>query len=393
MCRYYLNNRADPEVFRANQLFSRLKPHEIYRFHSSLPEYRRTPLQSLPNLAQSLRIGQLWIKDESYRFGLNAFKGLGASYAIYKRVQQLLVRKGLAKYDPSDSVQRDFLAGLTFCAATDGNHGRAVAWMAGLIGARAVIFIPDDAAGQRVEAIASLGAEVRLVEGSYDQAVSEVAREAAVNRWEIISDTSTVGDRETAVAISGGYLTLFREIDEQLAQLNAKRPDFLVIQAGVGALAAAAGWHYAKDEAPKLISVEPVQAACLLESASTADQSLKTAAGNLTTIMAGLNCGTPSPVAFDIIKDSFDLFVAIGDEYAEQGMKMLYQPQGSDPKIESGESGAAGLAFLLALEKSGSLKGLRKLIGMNQESSVLLISTEGITDRLNFNRILTKSRA
>ncbi len=399
MCRYYLNNKVDPEVCSSDLLFSSLDPEEIFRFHNSLPEYHQTPLISLPNLAQNMRVGQLWVKDESKRLTLGAFKGLGASYALFQVTKEIMADHGIDQFSLADTVNsnlRELITKITFCTATDGNHGRAVAWMAQKLGAGAIIFMPRHSARQRVEAITNLNAEVRIVNGDYDQAVTEAARDASANGWIIVSDTSTVGKPETAVAISGGYLTLFHEIDEQIEQLGESSPDFIIVQAGVGALAAAAGWYYCRRQAektPTLVLVEPTEAACLLESAASSEPALQTTSGNLKTIMAGLNCGTPSPIAFEIIRSSVHLFVAIGDEWAKHAMRKFYCPSGDDTQIESGESGAAGLAAMLAMEKSPLLKGLRERIGMTKDSSVLLINTEGITDRTNFDLIVTKRRA
>ena len=396
MCRYYINNRISPQFCRNSKIFSKIDIESPVSFHRTLKQYDPTSLESLPGLAKSLKLKRLYVKDESTRFGLSAFKGLGASFAIFDLLCKDFQIRGIESFSLArldEPEIRTLLSGITFCTATDGNHGRAVAWMASLLGANAVIFMPKNSAKERVDSIKVHGATVTVIDGHYDDAVDHANTEAGKHNWHIISDTSTIGREQTTAAISAGYFTLFHEIDEQLSRSGDDLPEFIFIQSGVGALAAAAGVYYARtrpDNMPCLISVEPTQAACLLESVASERQLPQKASGNLKTIMAGLNCGTPSPLAFEIIKSSFALFLAIRDQWAERAMRQFYRPGIGDRKIESGESGAAGLAGCMALVESRALKGIAPKIGLNRDSSVLIINTEGITDRAGFDRILSK---
>ncbi len=332
-------------------------------FHRTLPGYAPTPLLSLPRLARELGIASLLVKDESHRFGLQAFKALGASYAMHRWIES----------HPGASPD------LAFCAATDGNHGRAVAWTARRLGRRAVIYMPADSAAARVQAVRSEGAEVVLVEGTFDDCVRRCASDAESGGMQAVSDTAYPGYTDIPRWIMLGYQTIFREVEEAAA-----RPHVVVLQAGVGGFAAAGAAWYASRRGrlrPRLVCVEPVEAACCLESAEAGSR--RPASGSQRTIMAGLSCGEVSPEAWPVLRDSIDLFLAIGDGYAEEAMR-LYAREG----IVSGESGAAGLGALLALAGEPSLREAAAALALCRETSVLVVNTEGDTDPAGYRRVV-----
>ncbi|MEZ5357426.1 MAG: diaminopropionate ammonia-lyase [Candidatus Zixiibacteriota bacterium] len=363
---------------------------DIAAFHGSLPTYTPTPLFSLPGLARRLGIRELWVKDESERFGLKAFKALGATYAVYRH----LIRSG--RVTPDSLYSPDNLSipqSMTLCTATDGNHGRAVAWAAKLFGQRAVIFMPQGTVPARIRNIEAEGAEVRIVGGNYDLAVKTAAEQSAANGWHVIADTAYPGYELIPDDIMAGYLTLFREINDQIPADNNTPPfDIVFLQGGVGSFAAAGAQYYFNtygEKSPRLIVVEPTAAACLMASAASPDGALTTSGGMDATIMAGLNCPTPSLTAWPILKHLVDVFLAIPDRFAREAMRLLYYPAREDRRIISGESGAAGLAGLCALLSEDSLAEARRAVGLSEDSRVLIISTEGDTDPINYNRIVT----
>jgi diaminopropionate ammonia-lyase len=325
----------------------------VWEFHASLDCYAPTPLRVLPALAAELGVRAIYVKDEACRFGTGAFKVLGASWAMH-------------------CVGGS--AGSAFACATDGNHGRAVAWMARRMGARAFVFVPANTVAARIEAIRREGAVVTVVDGTYDEAVRRCAAESAASGWQVISDTGYEGYQEIPLRVVEGYGTMFAEFEEQRLDLGLEPPDLILIQAGVGGLLAAAVAHFRRiGDQSKIVAVEPEEAACLLESIETPDGRPITAGGAQNSIMAGLNCGEPSPTAWPLIRSGVDGFLAIEDSYAAEAMRRFYWPVGNDPRIVSGESGAAGLGGLIAMPSHGN---------------VLLINTEGATDPANFERIV-----
>jgi len=370
-------------------------PSDSIAFHKTLPGYATTPLVTLPDLAKSLGTAAVYVKDESYRFGLNAFKSLGASFAVYSWLQKQHTARFGKRFTPSEFVSGEVtkrIGPVTFTTATDGNHGRAVAWTARFIGQKAVIFMPKGSVPARIDAIRKLGAEVNIVDGDYDQAVRTAAREAEKHGRQVISDTSWPGYTEIPGWIQLGYYTLLCEVDDEVASRSDKAPTIVFVQAGVGALAAAVGAYYANvphHKRPVLVSVEPTGAACMLESAEIADGKPHTSRGSGKTIMAGLNCATPSMIAWPVIMSAFDAFIAVDDAWAEKAMRSLARPAAGDPPVTSGESGAAGMAALLALMSDEAPRDTRKCLHLTKSSRVLVISTEGATDPDNCARIIS----
>jgi diaminopropionate ammonia-lyase len=366
---------------------------ETRLFHQSLPGFGTTPMLRLKGLTAKLGVGEIFVKDESQRLGLKAFKVLGASYATFRHLKQRCEERTGVEYSIEhfhQRIHREILGPQTFCTATDGNHGRAVAWTARTLRERAVIFMPAGSARARIEAIRGEGAEVIIVDGGYDLAVIRAQEAAESNDWQIISDTSYCGYHKIPRWIMAGYTTMFHEITEQLANYGDSTVDAVFIQAGVGALAAAAAWYYSQSEyQPTLISVEPTHADCLMASAQGEDGSLRSSAGEQDSIMAGLNCGTPSLIAWPLIRDRFDAFTSIPDQYALDAMRKYYYPVDADPCLTSGESGAAGLGALLALTSDPQLRRHLHKLNLGPTSRILLLNTEGDTDPENFQNVVS----
>ena len=347
-------------------------------FHRRLPGYQRTELRDLPGLAERLGVGSVMAKVETLRMDLPAYKILGASWATYRAV---LATHPHPVGDWADlEGLRAALAGregTRLVAATDGNHGRAVARMAALLGWEALILVPKGTTAARVDGIAGEGAHVEVVDGSYDDAVVRSATYAD-ERTLVISDTAWEGYRDVPGWVIDGYATVFAETDEQVAEQGLAPPTHAVVPVGVGSLAAAAARHYGTGLQPTtLIAVEPTTAACVM--ASVAAEAPVEVPGPHESSMAGLNCGLPSPLALPVVQNAFRGFVAIDDGWAEAATRVL-----ADLDLAVGESAAAALGGLLCLlpEEAAAL-------GLGASSSVLLVLTEGVTDPVNYERILT----
>jgi len=399
MCEYAFNDLVKDWPVWPDAEYDFLKSSGMLDFHRSLPGYEPTPLRELPNLAYRLGLGAVFVKDEGQRFGIKAFKALGASYAIYRFLKKQWQARFDAPFTPASFQDPESLARLglfTFCAATDGNHGRAVAWTAKKLGQKAVIYMPADSVQARIENIRGEGAEVVLVEGTFDLCVERCAADAAANGWQAISDTAYAGYREIPGWILLGYTSIFAELEGVLHQPGKANVDAVILPAGVGGLAAAGAFYYARQygaRRPLLVCVEPVSSDCFLESVRSGQGEARPTRGKQTSIMAGLNCGLPSPLAWPLVRDAMHFFLAVGDDWAEQAMRRYYHPLGMDPRIVSGESGAAGLAALLALTNSDKLAQIRSRLPLNHNSRILLINTEGDTDPVNFQKIIATKPA
>jgi diaminopropionate ammonia-lyase len=399
VCEYAFNDLCKDWPVWPGAEYDFLKNSAMLDFHRSLPGYEPTPLRELPNLAFRLGLGAVFVKDEGQRFPIKAFKALGASYAIYRFLKKQWQGRFQSSFTPASFQDADTLAKLgsfTFCAATDGNHGRAVAWTAKKLGQKAVIYMPADSVPTRVESICDEGAEVVLVTGSFDDCVQRCAADAAKNGWQAVSDTAYSGYREIPGWILLGYTSIFAELEGVLHGPEKANVDAVILPAGVGGLAAAGAFYYSKHygaQRPVLICVEPASADCFLESVRFGKGEALPTRGKQTSIMAGLNCGIPSPLAWPIVRDAIHFFLAVGDEYAEQAMRRYFHPLGMDPKIVSGESGSSGLAALLALTNSDKLAKVRSKLPLNQSSRILLINTEGDTDPVNFQKIIATKPA
>lgn len=363
-------------------------------FHKSFPQYQETPLVSLHNMAETLGIGGIYIKDESWRFGLNAFKVLGGSYAIGRYIAKELGRD-IAQVDysylTSEKLREEF-GQAVFFTATDGNHGRGVAWAARQLGQKAVVYMPKGSTQNRFDNIAKEGAKVTIEEFNYDDCVRLAAKESQkVLRGVVVQDTAWKGYEEIPVWIMQGYGTMAAEADEQLQDLGEECPTHIFIQAGVGSLAGAVQGYFANrfpESCPVTVVMEAQAADCLYQGAFAGDGKLRTVEGDLQTIMAGLACGEPNTISWNILKNHSKIFVSCPDWVAARGMRMLAAPQKGDTQIISGESGAVGMGLLAAVMKLREYAGLREAIGLGQDSRVLLFSTEGDTDVANFRKIV-----
>ncbi|MDP8269039.1 MAG: diaminopropionate ammonia-lyase [Candidatus Tenebribacter davisii] len=378
---------------KCNELFPKEISSKTRAFHNEIPGYRISPLKNLSNLAKMFNLGGIWVKDESSRLNLNSFKVLGGSYAIYRFLKNKVSATN-EKLSYKQLISSEFhkkTGQITFATATDGNHGRGVAWAAKKLGHRSVIYVHEETSQPRIDAIHSYGARVKIIKGTYDDAVEQINIDAKKNGWEIISDTSWPGYTEIPTWIMQGYTTMISEIQEQLAAQGLIRPTHIFVQAGVGALAASVIGHYQSllgENAPISVVVEPDRAACLFDSMSINDDQPHNFSGKLDTIMAGLACGDPSPIAWKVLCESADYFISAPDYIAAKGMRVYAVPLKDDPFIVSGESGAVTLSTLMEIMENSVLSELKEKLKLNENSQVLLINTEGNTDPINFRKIV-----
>lgn len=345
-------------------------------FHRKLPGYDPTPLHEAPSLAERLGVGEVWVKDESSRHGLPAFKILGASWAAYRALVRRLGEEPEWETIEELAERIEPLKPLTFATATDGNHGRAIARMARWLGLGARILVPAGTVRARIEAIEGEGAEVEVVAGSYDDALRRAA-ELQSRAVEVVPDTAITGLEESPKHASEGYATILKELDEQLPT----PPDLIPVQIGSGALSAAVVRHY-RPGGPQLLGVEAEGGDCVRASVLAGE--IVSLPGAQTSIMAGLNCGTPSATAWPLISRGIDALVVVSDERAREAMRLL-----AEAGIESGETGASGLAGLLeALTGSEEAIDAREALGVGRASRVLVLSTEGATDPEAYRQIV-----
>jgi diaminopropionate ammonia-lyase len=319
--------------------------------------YARTPLRDLPDLAVSAGVAAIRMKDEASRFGLGSFKALGGAYAVANLLRDAVSRSGATA------------GSVTVTCATDGNHGRSVAWGAQRFGCRCVIFVHETVDPKRVDAIARFGAEVRRVPGTYDDAVREAARQAEAEGWLVASDTSWPGYTEVPRGIMQGYRIM---ADEAADQWDGTPPTHVFVQGGVGGVAAAVSVHMRSrfSPVPRLIVVEPDRAACLLASAEAG--ALTAVPGDLDTVMAGLACGEPSLLAWEELGRSAMAFMAITDESAVETTRLV-----GGIGIDAGESGVAGLAGCLLAAANPKA---REVLELTKASRILVFNTEGSID-------------
>ncbi|MGA9868295.1 MAG: diaminopropionate ammonia-lyase [Acetobacteraceae bacterium] len=347
---------------------------EPLRLLAACPPYHPTPLHRLPGLAARLGIGALMVKDETARLGLGSFKALGGVYAVATLFAEHAERT-LGPLAPADYVSprvKSVAGDLTACCASDGNHGRAVAAGARLFGGASVVYLPAIVSAERAARIAMFGARVVRVAGGYDDAVATAARDAEANGWMLVADTAPAGETRACALVMQGYTVLVHEVLDALAP-GAVTHVFL--QAGVGGLASAfmGHWTARRDDGTQFIVVEPDSAACCLESARQG-RLARIPPGD--TVMAMLECGEPSPLAWPILAAYSSAFMAVPDAAARAAVRALARPESGDPSLEVGESGAAGLAGLLhALPRHADA------LGLTGASHVLVIATECPSDR------------
>ena len=378
----FLDLMSEENVTKANE------------FHKSFPQYSVTPLQKLSALASYLGVKGIYCKYESYRFGLNAFKVLGGSYAMGRYIAKELGRDiSQLPYNvlSSDKLREEF-GQATFFTATDGNHGRGVAWAAKRLGQKAVVRMPKGTTKTRFDNIAKEGAEVTIEEVNYDDCVRMAAAEAAKTEHGIIvQDTAWAGYEEIPSWIMQGYGTLVLEADKQLKKNGVDRPTHVFVQAGVGSLAGAVVGYFAhkyKENPPVMVVCEASAADCLYRSAVQADGNLVNVTGDLQTIMAGLACGEGNTIGWDILKNHVTVFASCPDWMSAKATRIYANPLENDPHIISGESGSVPLGLAYTALHDEDAKDLKEALKLDENSNILVISTEGDTDPVRYREIV-----
>lgn len=385
---FLLNTHPDygcPLAHRDSDVLSVGAAVEVERLLACRAGHEATPLHALPGLARELGLGAIQLKDEGFRLGMGSFKALGGSYAVIRLVFEEVSRRLGRPVDPSEIASPEIkriAETMTFGCATDGNHGRSVAAGAQLTGAQAVIFVHEGVSDERTAAIARFGAQMIRVPGNYDESVAVANRMCSENGWAVVSDTSWPGYERIPGLVMQGYTAMLNETIRTLPE----RPTHVFVQAGVGGLAAAVAGYFDAvyaAERPTFVVVEPDRAACLFESAVAGEA--RKIDDREPTIMAMLECYEPSLVAWRILSRRADAFMTVSEDDAKEAMRRLSDPVAGDPCVVAGESGAAGLAGLLRLSRE---REAWRSLGLDHASRVLLINTEGATDRGRYRSIV-----
>ena len=366
---------------------------KVRAYHKTIKAYNVTPLVSLKSLATEFGVKSIFVKDESKRMDLNSFKMLGVSYAIGRFLcEKLGVNIQDINFEYLKSTEaRQKIGEVTFVTCSDGNHGRAVAWAAKELGQKAIIYMPRATVNRRVQAIRELGAEARVTDLNYDDTVRYALQKAKDNDWQMVQDTSWEGYTEIPRWIMQGYSAMGYEAFNQLKALGVERPTHVFLQAGVGAMAGGVLGAYLnlyKEHLPIVTIMEPTNAACMFKSASINDGEPHRVEGILHSIMAGLACGEPTLIGWEIIRDFANCYCTCPDYATARGMRILANPIGEDERIVSGESGAVGIGLLSILMQKKHAEAIRKQLKLDKNSIVLLFSTEGDTDPINYRDIL-----
>ena len=390
----WVANNMPPSEDRQLSIMSLSNVAKARFFHSTFPQYSITPLAQLDGMAKYLGLGGLYVKNEAHRFGLNAFKVLGGSFAMARFIAKMVdrdVSEMSYNYLTSEKFREEF-GQATFFTATDGNHGRGVAWAANKLGQKAVVHMPKGSSQARYENIKKEGAQVTIEDVNYDDCVRMAAVEAAETyHGVIVQDTAWEGYEEIPAWIMQGYGTMASEAANQLREVEVNRPTHVFVQAGVGSLAGAVVGYVTNlfpNDPPKFIVMEAQAADCLYQSALAGDGKPRIVDGDLQTIMAGLACGEPNILSWDILRNHVSAFVSCPDWVSARGMRMLGVPVKGDPTVISGESGAVGMGLIAALMETDEYKELRDYLGLDRFSQVLMFSTEGNTDPMKFRKVL-----
>tara|TARA_R110001583_G_scaffold181927_5_gene339415 strand:+ start:20253 stop:21443 length:1191 start_codon:yes stop_codon:yes gene_type:complete len=369
-------DQSYPEALK--DILSLAKAGEAIREIRTWPGYATTPLYTLTSMAKAAGLGTIYYKDESQRFGLKSFKALGGAYAVTKQLQQAIEERTGRRPSIAGLLAGEFkddVAGLVVSCATDGNHGRSVAWGAQMFGCGCVIYIHRDVSEGRKQAMEAFGAKVIRIAGNYDESVRQADADAKANGRIIVSDTSYEGYMEIPKDVALGYTVM---LDELVTQLDGAIPTHVFVQGGVGGLASAVGgyfWDLWGTRRPRLVIVEPEKANCLQQSAKAGKP--VAVDGGLETLMAGLACGEVSALAWKILSVGGDDFMTISEEAVPATMRLLAHGFEQDPAIEAGESAVPGLAAAVIAAQDPMLS---KTLGLDANSRVLVIGTEGATD-------------
>ncbi len=367
------------------RLVSKTEIANVSQFHQSIPNYKPTPLVSLNSLSKNLGVCKLLVKDESKRFNLNAFKMLGASYAMAKQLSKSLDIETALQFREIVTHAKQY-QNFTFATATDGNHGRAVAWAAQLFGCQSRVYMPKGSSINRLNAIKHFTPYAEITDVDYDQTVQRVAQLAKDKHWQLIQDTAWDGYTEIPDNIMRGYFSLIKEFERQS---DNSWPTHVFLQAGVGSMAAAIAAYFCSHSkpTPKIIIVEPNNASCFFDSIMINDGKPHQS-GSLKTLMAGLACGLPSKTAWQLLKETAFAFIKCDDEVTIDGMNRYAYPLPGDQKIISGESAAVTLGVLQALCNEETFLYEKQSLGISNQSIILLISTEGNTDPDTYRQLV-----
>ncbi|PSU48362.1 diaminopropionate ammonia-lyase [Photobacterium frigidiphilum] len=376
-----------------SSLFTIDEAEKARAFHQKVEGYQPTPLQSLDCLAKEIGVGKILVKDESHRFDLCAFKMLGGAYAIARLLCDEY-QLDINAFD-FDTLKNDIKEKMTFATATDGNHGRGVAWAANKLGQNAVVYMPKGAADERVKNIRALGAECIVTDMNYDDTVRLAIKTAEESGWKVVQDTAWEGYTKIPTWIMQGYTTLAAEAVDQMKIHAVAKPTHVFLQAGVGALAGGVLGYlcdlYGAENLHSVI-IEPDQADCIYRSGISADGGMVNVGGDMATIMVGLACGEPNPLGWPVLRDCATQFVSCQDSVAALGMRVLGNPLGDDPRVISGESGAVGAGLLVAAHYHPDREALMAKMGLNKYSVVLLINTEGDTDPVHYREVVWQGK-
>jgi diaminopropionate ammonia-lyase len=389
----WLTNQMKKDRGVSLEFLNRDAIHKAKAFHRSFPEYHKTPLRSLACLAGQLGLGGIYVKDESYRFGLNAFKVLGASFAIARYLAKRL-HVDIESLDftiLSSPEVREKLGEITFVTATDGNHGRGVAWAANRLRQKSVVYMPKGSSLTRLKNIQREGADASITDLNYDEAVRLAAEKARENGWVMVQDTAWEGYEEIPAWIMQGYGTIAAEAVEQLKECGIEKPTHVFLQAGVGSFAGAIQGYFAAEFgscSPKVSIVEPNLADCVFQSVLASDEKPRYVTGDMPTIMVGLACGEPNSLGWEVLRDYSEMCFSCPDWVSAHGMRLLGSPVGKDHRVVSGESGAVTAGLLSAIMQKEYLAPVRNELQLGKDAHVLLISTEGDTDPAKYRSIV-----
>ena len=366
---------------------------EIVRsYHETFPQYEKTPLADLMGLANKIGVKRLYVKDESFRFGLKAFKVLGGSYAIGKYLSKRLGQEDVLSYEKltSDEVKNE-IGEITFVTATDGNHGRGVAYTAAKLKQKSVVYMPKGSSKERLENIRAEGAEASITDVNYDDAVRIANQEAKEKGYVLVQDTAWDGYEDIPTWIMQGYMTMALEAYEQMEE----KPTHIFLQAGVGSMAAAMTGFFSnvfKDTKPIITIVEPSNAGCIFKTAKKKDGKIHSVKGEMNTIMAGLACGEPCSIGWNVLRSYADYAITCPDYVAADGMRILGNPIGDTKKVVSGESGAVTTGMIYTIMTDKRFSKWKEKLGLNEKSVILCFSTEGDTDQENYRCIVWKGK-